>query len=179
MSARSAIFVTYTLTRTTSSNVAPAARPAGSVSRGVPCPVKYPDHERARAKAIARVEILRAGGNRDDRVHERPQHQLVARSARGDLIAERTVLVNGRVLKEVKWIRHLPFGDPPRLQRLGEVRPAASVALDAIIETVAAVVAHRGDDVVPGYVVPDDLEHRAPPVRFEPVTDPYGQPQQC
>src|SRR5215467_13919523 len=65
---------------------------------------EYADHQRTRAKAVAWIEVLRAGGNGDDRVHQRPQHQLVARPAGRNLVAERPVLQNGRVLEEVNGI---------------------------------------------------------------------------
>ncbi len=87
--------------------------------------------------------------------------------------------MDGSILEEVKGIGHLPFGDPPRLQRLSEVRPAAPVAFYSVVEPVAPIVTHRGDDVIPADVIPDDLEHRTPPVAFNLVPDLGGQPQHC
>src|SRR5260370_24664316 len=122
-------------------------------------------------EAVAGIETLRAGRYRHDRVHQRSQHQLVARPARRDLVAERPVWMDGSILEEVKGIGHLPFGDPPRLQRLSEVRPAAPVTFCSVLEPVAPIVTHRGDDVLPADVIPDDLEHRTPPVAFNLVPD--------
>src|SRR5579859_1390855 len=53
------------------------------------------------------------------------------------------------------------------------------MALYSVVEPVTPIVTHRGNNVIPPYIVPEDLEHRAPPVALQPVADPDGQPQQA
>src|SRR5438067_9221050 len=90
-----------------------------------------PGQDRARMEAVARVQVLGARGDRGhDAVDQRPQHELVARLARRDLVAEGAVGVDRRVLEDVDDVRDLPLLVLPRRERLDEVAAAAAVALD-------------------------------------------------
>src|SRR2546421_9146375 len=79
--------------------------------------------------------------------------------------------MNRCVLEDVEGVGDLPFADAPRSKRLGQVRAAAAVTFDAVVEPVAAVIAHRSDHVVTSDVVAEDLEHRPAPVALELVSD--------
>src|SRR5581483_10921050 len=131
-----------------------------------------PRQYRARVKSVAGVQVLRARRDRgDDAVDERAQDDLVARLAGRDLVAERADLVDGRVLDDVDDVGDLPLLVLPLSERLGEVRAAAPVVLDAVVELVAPRVAHRRDQVVRAYLIRDHRVHVAPPVRLQAVAD--------
>src|SRR2546427_11910313 len=94
-------------------------------------------------ESVARIQVLRTRRDaRDDPVHESPQNNLVARLARRDLVAERAVGMDRRVLEDVDHVRYLPLVVSPWCERFREVGAAAPMVLHAVIDPVAAGVAH-------------------------------------
>src|SRR2546426_8745044 len=106
---------------------------------GVPRLGKDPGQDRAGMESVARIQVLRTRRDaRDDPVHQSPQNNLVARLARRDLVAERAVGMDRRVLEDVDHVRYLPLVVSPWCERFREVGAAAPMVLHAVIDPVAA-----------------------------------------